>query len=227
MCKDCSAALSASNSRYTDGLLCKPCKSKRQCAWQKSPERNAIIAEYQRKYNATNRENIAVYRKARYARIIADPITALARKTKSDAWNSAHSVELRQRRKARYAANSPLYVAQSVEWAKKNPDKAKANRANHRALKRGGTLTGAEWRGIVESFNHACAYCLRMDRKLTMDHVTALSRGGIHEASNVVPACQSCNSSKRQRGILVMLNRNQCLSRAEVQRRSSSGTLQN
>lgn len=217
------------------GLLCNPCASKRQCARQKSPERKSAYLEYQRQYWATNRAALKAYGKARYARVAADPVQALALKTKNDAWNAAHATEIRQRRKARYAANPSMYVAQSAEWARKNPDRAKANKANYSARKRGparppsnrsddekahqanwrarkygvtdGKITGVEWRGIVESFGHACAYCLRTDKMLTMDHVMALSRGGTHEASNIVPACNPCNASKRQRGILVMLNR--------------------
>jgi hypothetical protein len=32
-----------------------------------------------------------------------------------------------------------------------------------------------------------------------MDHLWPLSRGGAHEPGNVVPACHSCNASKRDR----------------------------
>jgi 5-methylcytosine-specific restriction endonuclease McrA len=69
------------------------------------------------------------------------------------------------------------------------------------------TLTAAEWRAIVEHFNGACAYCLRTDRPLTQEHVVAIAAGGAHTADNVVPACQSCNSRKHDRGILKMLPR--------------------
>jgi len=43
-----------------------------------------------------------------------------------------------------------------------------------------------------------CAYCGKpADAKdRTCDHVTALSRGGEHRASNLKPACRRCNSRK-------------------------------
>lgn len=44
-------------------------------------------------------------------------------------------------------------------------------------------------------FDGQCAFC-GSSKKLTMDHVVAISRGGLHEAGNIVPACQSCNSKK-------------------------------
>lgn len=59
---------------------------------------------------------------------------------------------------------------------------------------------------LFESFGFTCAYCLRDDKKLTVDHVLALSRGGRHEIGNLVPACGSCNSRKHARGILCMVN---------------------
>ena len=49
-----------------------------------------------------------------------------------------------------------------------------------------------------ESTQGRCHYCGRM-AKLTIDHVIPLSKGGDHSRSNVVPACQRCNSQKGNR----------------------------
>jgi 5-methylcytosine-specific restriction endonuclease McrA len=46
---------------------------------------------------------------------------------------------------------------------------------------------------------------LRTGLKLTQEHVIPVSRGGGTTAENIVPACGKCNSSKKDRGILVML----------------------
>jgi len=43
-----------------------------------------------------------------------------------------------------------------------------------------------------------CVYC-HQEKKLTLDHVIPLSKGGRHMMSNVVLACLSCNSSKGAR----------------------------
>jgi hypothetical protein len=59
-------------------------------------------------------------------------------------------------------------------------------------------LTAQQWREIKAAYGHRCAYCHRR-RPLTMDHVIPLSKGGPHTASNVVPACLSCNSGKNNR----------------------------
>jgi 5-methylcytosine-specific restriction endonuclease McrA len=45
-------------------------------------------------------------------------------------------------------------------------------------------------------FGHCCAYCKRQG-DLEVEHVVPISKGGQHHLGNIVPACQSCNSSKR------------------------------
>jgi hypothetical protein len=62
----------------------------------------------------------------------------------------------------------------------------------------GDDLTFEQWQEILEKYDHRCAYCGVPDAK-TMDHVVSLKNGGIHTASNVVPACRQCNSSKGSR----------------------------
>jgi 5-methylcytosine-specific restriction endonuclease McrA len=59
-------------------------------------------------------------------------------------------------------------------------------------------VSAAQWQRICESFGNVCAYCCRTTT-LTIDHVVPISRGGLDEPSNVVPACKSCNSSKGAR----------------------------
>lgn len=57
-----------------------------------------------------------------------------------------------------------------------------------------------QWRdSIKEAWNNRCAYCGNPpidDRSLTIDHVKPRCRGGEDRTSNVIPACESCNSHK-------------------------------
>ena len=69
-----------------------------------------------------------------------------------------------------------------------------------------GWVTAKEWRAILESYGGRCAYCGSPGR--TQDHVVPISRGGTHTADNVVPACRSCNSRKRDK---ILLKRSQFL----------------
>jgi len=60
-------------------------------------------------------------------------------------------------------------------------------------------LTAEEWLSILEDHGGACAYCGRTDKKLCMEHVIPISRGGNHTKDNVVPSCHRCNNVKGSR----------------------------
>lgn len=51
---------------------------------------------------------------------------------------------------------------------------------------------------MKEAAGGRCHYCHEF-KPLTMDHVIPVSKGGPHTASNIVPACQPCNSRKGAR----------------------------
>jgi hypothetical protein len=105
-------------------------------------------------------------------------------------------------------------------WRAANPDKVKdirrrwiktekareacrrrnsARRAGRLVALRPLTLKDKKLR--FQLFADRCTYCEAFGVKLTADHVLALSAGGLDEAANIVPACFSCNSSKRDRPV--------------------------
>nr|WP_122645709.1 HNH endonuclease [Enterococcus mediterraneensis] len=57
-------------------------------------------------------------------------------------------------------------------------------------------LTQEEWEVAQAYFKFHCAYCGQED-EMTKDHLDPLKNHGKLTASNVVPACRSCNSSKK------------------------------
>lgn len=61
-------------------------------------------------------------------------------------------------------------------------------------------LARTRWReAIKECWDHRCAYCNGVpidDRSLTQDHIRPRSHGGQDLTSNIVPACERCNSHK-------------------------------
>lgn len=60
-------------------------------------------------------------------------------------------------------------------------------------------FTHQEWKEALIFFGGECAYCggtPRKGQRLTRDHLEPVSVGGRTIQSNIVPACQSCNSSK-------------------------------
>lgn len=60
------------------------------------------------------------------------------------------------------------------------------------------TFTSEDWVVALEHFGHRCAYC-GTDDPLAQEHFIPLSKGGGYTPDNIVPACKSCNSSKKNK----------------------------
>lgn len=130
---------------------------------------------------------------------------------------AAHREEARAVSAAWRAANPERSLELGRRYHRENPDKVREQKRRYReanrdairtlnnrrkALHRGAEvndLTGAQWTEIKAAYGHRCAYCGCKPKRLTQDHVIPLAKGGHHTASNVVPACQPCNSRKGDR----------------------------
>jgi len=68
-----------------------------------------------------------------------------------------------------------------------------------RALKNNlpATFTKKEWQECKKYFNNSCAYCGKLAPRLHQEHYIPLSKGGEYSKNNIVTACITCNSSKR------------------------------
>lgn len=58
-----------------------------------------------------------------------------------------------------------------------------------------------------EDFSGKCAYCGK--KATTIDHIIPVSKGGNSVPGNVVPACQSCNSSKKNKDLFKWIEENE------------------
>ena len=137
---------------------------------------------------AAHREESQAYRKAYYAAHKEDEARRrrLWRERHPEyerLWQETHKESVRLRMRA---------------YAQANPDIQRATDGRRRAQKRGtlASLTTPQWRAIVAAYKGKCAYCGAKPKKLTIDHVLPLARGGHHSAENVVPACMPCNQHK-------------------------------
>ena len=103
----------------------------------------------------------------------------------------------------RYRAKHPDKVHEQVRlWQITNPDKVAQYNQRYRAHKANADIndfTAADWQVVLTYHDNRCAYCGQDNLSLTQDHVIPLSRGGNHTISNIVPACQVCNSRKGAR----------------------------
>lgn len=64
-----------------------------------------------------------------------------------------------------------------------------------------GNLPKVVREAALEIFGGSCSYCSWGGAE-AIDHVIPVSEGGRDDVSNIVPACRSCNSSKRDRTVL-------------------------
>ena len=85
-------------------------------------------------------------------------------------------------------ATDPEYVAYMRQKSKRR----KAQMRDSVAIQ----VKGREIRARFAEFGHRCAYC-GSDGDLHIEHVVPISKGGPHSIGNIIPACKSCNFSKR------------------------------
>lgn len=167
------------NRRTKDGLQakCKGCIKASSRAYREA--NRAKLAEKQKAYYATNREKAQEYSRAYYA--------ANREKAKEGqkAWREANREKLTEYQKAYRAAN---------------PEKLRAKEHNRRARKRNaqGSHTAEQVSARFAVHGDACIYCSSTEN-LHADHLKPLAKGGSNWASNIVPACSSCNTSKSDR----------------------------
>lgn len=91
------------------------------------------------------------------------------------------------------------------DYRHKNPDKARQLKQRTLARKRNlpATFTEKHWNFSIAYFNGACAYCgngvsmFDLHKTLHREHHVPVSAGGGYTPDNIVPACQSCNLSKK------------------------------
>lgn len=97
-------------------------------------------------------------------------------------------------------------------WASRNPERVriKGQKRRARIKKLKNSLTELEYLNILKLFDNSCAYCNITEEehireyktRLHQDHIIPLSEGGSYTASNIVPACVSCNSSKSNKDMV-------------------------
>lgn len=58
-------------------------------------------------------------------------------------------------------------------------------------------------RSVLAAHGYRCVYC--GDRADTADHITSTFSGGKEDASNLIAACQPCNSTKGSKRLTIFL----------------------
>jgi 5-methylcytosine-specific restriction endonuclease McrA len=115
-----------------------------------------------------------------------------------------------------YNQNKEKRKAYATAWQKANPEKfrryqsiskkrnkesiaADTRRRNARRKDNGVFVISKQ--ELIKLSQGPCFYC-GSTQQITVDHVVAISRGGTDSIGNLVSACKSCNSQKRQLTIM-------------------------
>lgn len=137
--------------------------------------------------------------KARRAAYRARPENRQKAAEVSAAWREANPDRVVALNRA-YTQNNPDKIREiKRRYRDANRDRIRNSNNRRKAMHRNAPvndLTAEQWTEIKAAYRQRCAYCGKKPKKLTMDHVQPLARGGSHTVSNIVPACGPCNSSK-------------------------------
>ena len=165
---------------------------------------------YRRVWNAANREKVNAQARALRAKNPEKATEAQAR------WRAAHPEKARAARQIRYAENADrlraerraYYYANRDEerarmqaWVAANREKVCDNASRRRARRQANDERHISAKDLQRLYASPCFYCGHPG-PVAADHVIPVSRGGRHAIGNLVPACRSCNSSKKDRTIM-------------------------
>ena len=110
--------------------------------------------------------------------------------------------KMKEYAKRNYTKHTKQWIARVKKWGKEHPGKRveymvieNAKRRSRKAANGGRGYKAAHVRELRRRVGGVCAYCREGDAR-TVDHFVSLARGGLHDYTNLVPACGPCNSSK-------------------------------
>ena len=182
----CSTSCQYKNYYYTHPTLQRKQIENSQRRLAANPEARAVVLAAGQRWRENNRE---------------------AARAATKRWEKANRVHVEAKKKEWWDANPEKRHKYNQRFRKENPEKIrrweKNNTYRRRALKRQaeGSFTYEEFFALCNESRWICTYCgCRLDPETaTADHMIPLSRNGSNDIKNIAPACQSCNSRKKDK----------------------------
>lgn len=117
----------------------------------------------------------------------------------SKAWREANPEKWRAIREAYVRNNLAKEKARHLRWTRANPHMVTARNSRRRSQLLGAFVEDVDVAAIYDRDGWLCGICGHPVKRgqESLDHVIPLSRGGMHESTNVQIAHRSCNSAKR------------------------------
>lgn len=231
-CTKCGIAKEAvaENFRLRKGKLnsqCRQCEREYSKKWSKdNPER---VYERNKQWREDNREHYQEYMKdynKEYHQKYYEENKEMLMDKQREYRKDNEKVKANQQRY--YQENREYILERSKKWREANPEKCsemaknwwarnkdkrreynQTRRAKVRELE--ADLTVEQWAFIKDYFNQCCAYCGKKN-KLHQDHFIPVNDGGGYTITNIIPACQKCNSSKHDNNFFEWYPKYKCYS---------------
>lgn len=176
-------------------------RNRRTVRYNLDPATAEAIREQARKYNAADPDK-ARARTRRWRE--ANPEKALESKLRSEA---AYPERKAARRRRWHEANRSRELEATRRWRQANRERMREHWRRRGARKRSaGRVAPMPVKSREQllqrfaAFGDRCAYC-GAEGRLTVDHVLALTAGGLDDVRNIAPACSWCNTSKNARPV--------------------------
>lgn len=159
--------------------------------------------EYSRKSTSRWREKHPERNKASKKRYYLNNADVISAKSRQRYWDDPDKNRIKSKL---YRENNRDELKEKNKiWRIKHPDNVRINNQRRTARKRDlpSTLTEQNWQHALAHFHGCCAYCSNppslfdLHTILHQEHHKPLSKGGGYTPDNILPACQSCNLSKR------------------------------
>lgn len=191
-------------SRYGFGPYCLSCERERQREYRTTEKSRKYrqryyqdnkeeLLAYSREWRQRNRDHLKEYDRNR-------PNRDERREQVRLHWRALPRAEKRARAKKKYLRYRERQIARQKEHYHTPEGKIQHQVWRKRYVARRANLqsdyTPQEWKDALAHWEHKCAYC-RQAGVTDQDHFIPVSKSGGYTASNIVPACDHCNSSKR------------------------------
>lgn len=149
-------------------------------------ENQQYVLDYSREYHDNHRDQIA---EKQSLRLKTDPDYAEKRRNWTREWQESN------RDKARAATK---------RWKDQNPESTRQLGVLRRAREHNAIVSDRPVTAKVQKERKAlfggCCFC-GSQKKLTLEHIVPLSKGGLHVEENLLGSCKPCNSSKHVKPI--------------------------
>ena len=189
---------------------CKECRrSERSRHWLDNKE---VLTAQNNVYYVKNRDTLLAKEKQRQLENpekykLKNKISWVKFKEKRTVENKRWREENREGQKKYREDNAERYRVHYREYYKTPKGRASIINSSQkrRALKKStiATLTTEQWQESLDFFGNSCAYCEKVVTGLQQEHVIPVDLKGGYTRTNIIPACQSCNSSKQKRTLEV------------------------